>query len=227
MHHTSLIPALVAGGSLIAALAACGGPAPQPDFAKPPPPPVASSPAPADTASAAPLDSAPAPLPEPAPSATAPAAPPPLPGFAPIPAEAKGKYPGTTIAKARMFDLSGACPEPIGADGRLCSAAAQPGVELTKVQIERTILLLTDQRAFGGAAASCFTPDHAMVFYDDKDLPIAWTSLSLSCSSLQARPQLQGIKGHEGIYHVSSAAIGFLRGVCKTHKLAACEPSKK
>ncbi len=227
MHHTSLIRALVASVSLIAALAACGGPAPQPDFAKPPLPPVASSPAPAETASAAPLDSAPTPLPAPAPSATAPAAPPPLPGFAPIPAEAKGKYPGTPIAKARMFDLNAACPEPVGADGRLCSAAAQPGVELTKVQIERSILLLTDQRAFSGSAASCFTPDHAMVFYDDKDLPIAWTSLSLSCSSLQARPQLQGIKGHEGTYHVSSAAIGFLRGVCKTHKLAACEPSKK
>jgi len=219
--HSSSIAWLFAACLGIAGWAACGGPAPQPEAPKTPEP-VASVPAPVES-SPAPAASTPAPQPAPTASASAAPTPAPLPGFQPIPADVKGKYPGGSVAKARMFDLTGECAEPIGADGRVCAAATQPGAELTKVQIERTILLLTDQRAFGGTAPKCFNPDHAIVFYDDKELPIAWVSLSLSCSSMKGLPALQGIPApQDGTYNIAGAAIGFLKGTCSTLKLANC-----
>lgn len=219
--HSPSIAWFVSACLGIAGWAACGGPAPQPETPKAPEP-VVSSPAPA-ASTPAPIASTPAPQPEPVTSASAAPSPAPLPGFTTIPADVKGKYPGGNVAKARMFDLSGECAEPIGAEGRPCAAATQPGAEMTKVQIERTILLLTDQRAFSHGAPKCFTPDHAVVFYDDKDLPIAWVSLSLSCSSMKGRPALQGIAvPQDGTYNIAGAAIGFLKGTCNTLKLKDC-----
>lgn len=219
--HSSSFAWLFAACLGIAGWAACGGPAPQPEAPKAPQP-VASTPAPV-ASSVAPAASTPSPQPAPTASASAAPTPAPLPGFTPIPADVKGKYPGGNVVKARMFDLSGECAEVIGPDGRPCATATQPGAEMTKVQIERTVLLLTDQRAFSGAAPKCFNPDHAVVFYDDKELPIAWVSLSLSCSSLKGRPTLQGIPvPQDGTYNIAGAAIGFLKGTCNTLKLKDC-----
>jgi hypothetical protein len=63
------------------------------------------------------------------------------------------------------------------------------------------------------------------VFYNDKGPPIAWSELPLSCSSLTARPALTGIAKKADQYSVAGAAFAYLRGLCKTLKMGACEPS--
>jgi hypothetical protein len=118
------------------------------------------------------------------------------------------------------------CTTPIGPDGKVCASATAPGAELTPVQIERTVLLLTDQRAFGGSGVSCATPDHAIVFYDDKDAPVAWVELSLSCGNLMAKPALPGIAKKDNRHPLTGAALGFLRPMCNKFKLTKCEAAK-
>jgi hypothetical protein len=111
----------------------------------------------------------------------------------------------------------------VGADGNLCARVVEPGAEINAVHIERVTDLLSDGRAFNSAAPKCFEPSHAIVFYDEKDVPMGWTQLSLSCSSLTARPALTGIPKKDETYAVAGAAFAYLRGLCKTLKMGACE----
>ncbi len=190
-------------------------------------------PPPNSTAAASPTSSASAPIlpssgdaptqPQPSASAWAPAGPPPLAGFVAIPAQREGKFPGTAAAKARMFDASAQCTRAVGDDGRLCVGAAQPGAELNALQLERLTLLLNDQRAFGRATPTCSTPDHAVVFYDKADLPIAEVSVGLACSSVAARPQLNGIAKSNDATMLTATALSYVRGVCKQLKLSGCD----
>jgi hypothetical protein len=113
------------------------------------------------------------------------------------------------------------CPEVVGRDGNLCSHIVQPGVVLNAVNIERVTDLLSDGRAFQAAPAKCYEPSHAFVFYDDKDVPIGWSEVSLNCGAVRARPTLTGIALHGDRYTLSSAAHAYVRGLSKTLKLEA------
>ena len=117
------------------------------------------------------------------------------------------------------------CAKVVGDDGNLCARVVEPGAEINAVHIERVTDLLSDGRAFQSSAPKCFEPSHALVFYNEKGVPIGWSQISMSCGSLTARPALTGIARSGDQYSISSAAFSYLRGLCKTLKLSACEPA--
>ncbi|MBL9026987.1 MAG: hypothetical protein JNL21_32625 [Myxococcales bacterium] len=151
-------------------------------------------------------------------------------GFEPIPAKRKGGFPGVAFKKARAFafDLSVSgkpvCRAPLDPDGTLCSTVERDGVELSAAQVERLLALLGQPSTFGGGA-KCFLPHHGVVFYDERETPVAELSFCLLCDMALAHPAIPRTRPSdtgEGLTGLSEKGNAALRGLCNELGLPKC-----
>jgi hypothetical protein len=125
---------------------------------------------------------------------------------------------------ARMiaFNYGGACEEQVvEKDGTICEGAVYPGVALTAAQTERAaeIVRLAAGPAWDARPSiSCFEPHHAVVFFDERDAPVAEIDVCFMCGNFKLAP------GPESEAGMTDLEGHFFADTCRTLGVGGCPP---
>jgi hypothetical protein len=129
------------------------------------------------------------------------------------------------VHSARMFayQFSGSCEDRIvGKDGRICDDAVYPGAQLTPEQTKRAVDLLHDASLPASwskrASIRCFEPHHALVFFDERGVPVADIAVCFECGNFKLAP------GPEDERSMTDEEVAFFADTCRAQGVGGCPP---
>lgn len=101
----------------------------------------------------------------------------------------KPKY---AYAKAYLYNLAANSSDHIIQNGKLhASVADTNGIRLDSAQCAKAINVMQGRSKEQDDVASCFIPHHSIVFYNEKNIPVAWISICFSCGQKRAVPEMK------------------------------------
>lgn len=131
----------------------------------------------------------------------------------------------TTVHNARMFafQFGGSCGDRVvGKDGRICDDAVYPGALLTPEQTRRAAELLHDApspASWGRRAyVSCYDPHHAVVFFDERGVPVADITVCFECGNFKLAP------GPDDERSMTEDEAAFFAETCRAQNAGGCPP---
>lgn len=101
------------------------------------------------------------------------------------------KFPVEQFSSIIAYEMNGEGEDAIFENGKLSKMLTGVQKELNAEQTMQLLEFVQDEKAFGGAAASCFEPRHAFVFYND-ERPVAHLTICMECGWLKSTPDLGG-----------------------------------
>ena len=125
-------------------------------------------------------------------------------------------------AKMLAFDFAdpafGACGERVvNRDGTICASAVYPGSELSTEQASRVLELSREAlRASTRQHTRCFEPHHAIVYFDQKGVPVAEVTVCFECSAIRLSP------GPSASRSMSAEEARFFVDLCQTSGAGGC-----
>jgi hypothetical protein len=139
---------------------------------------------------------------------------------------APGRAPAR-VHDARMFAFDfadavfGDCSRVTASDGTFCTSAVYPGVPLTPEQTQRAVTLAwpVDAGPPGTRAVGrCFEPHHAVVFLDDRGVPVGEATVCFECRTMHVAPG----SGEDLV--MNDAEAGFFADLCRSTHVGGCPP---
>lgn len=110
----------------------------------------------------------------------------------------------------------------VEANGTICESAVYPGAELTATQLARAseILRLAPDPKTWRARPSirCFDPHHAVVFFDDHDVPVGEVDICFECGNFM----LTNVRDSEG--GMTDDEGTFFADTCRAQNVGGCPP---
>jgi hypothetical protein len=118
-------------------------------------------------------------------------------------------------------DAYGNCEGVVASDGTLCPSTVYSGVFLTKEQARRAAAIVNGAlKGWSGdrTAPLCFNPHHAVVFFDDHDVPVAEVTVCFGCGDLRVQP------GPTFYVGMTDAEADFFAETCRALRVGGCPP---
>ncbi len=110
-------------------------------------------------------------------------------------AQTKSKWPGVEYAYATgyLYNLEGRLAGNhaiIKRDTTLDETVVGKGVVLNEKQIKTVLDIVNgkNSKALQDGLSSCFIPHHGIVFYDEKDQPVAYITICFYCEGIRIHP---------------------------------------
>lgn len=98
--------------------------------------------------------------------------------------------PPYSYAKAYLYGLDSSIMDDIIVNGKLHPSVSDTnGVKLSERSANEVEMILSGKLGRDEEiVSSCFEPHHGIVFYDEKNKPLAWASICFMCNTMHVEP---------------------------------------